>query len=176
MEKTNRTKELVIAGTLLAMGIIITNIFHATGIPGTIFLPMHIPVFLGGLLLPPYLALILGMIMPIISSIISGMPPLFPMAVIMVFELGAYGLIASILYRKMKIPPIIALIISMIGGRLMAGLVVFLLATFFAVELSPMTFVISGVITGLPSIGIQLVLIPSLIYGIVRYTTIDLDY
>ena len=54
----------------------------------------------------------------------------------MVFELGAYGLIASILYRKMKIPPIIALIISMIGGRLMAGLVVFVLATFFAVELS----------------------------------------
>ena len=43
MENTNRTKELVIAGTLLAMGIIITNIFHATGIPGTIFLPMHIP-------------------------------------------------------------------------------------------------------------------------------------
>ena len=39
-----------------------------------------------------------------------------------------------------------------------------------------MTFVISGVITGLPGIGIQLVLIPSLIYGIVRYTTIDLDY
>ena len=176
MENTNHTKEIVIAGILLAIGFIIPNAFHGVGIPGNIFLPMHISVFLGGLLLSPYLALVLGMITPILSSLITGMPPLFPMAIIMVFELGAYGFISSILYRKMKMPSIVSLIISMIGGRIVAGLVVFLLATFFSVNLEPIAFIVGGIVTGLPGIVIQLVLVPSLIYGIVRYTTIDLDY
>ncbi|WMM23716.1 ECF transporter S component [Tissierella sp. MB52-C2] len=175
MQEIYHTKKIVIGGTLLALGIIMVNTFHSTGIPGNIFLPMHIPIFLGGLLLPPYLALILGMVMPLCNTIISGMPSLFPMAIIMVFELGTYGLIASILYRKMKMPAVISLIISMICGRIIAGLAVFLLSIFFAVKLNPVTFVIGGITTGIPGIIIQLVLIPSLIYAIKRYTTIDLD-
>lgn len=175
MYERNNTKRLIIAGLLLAIGIIIPMIFHTTGIPGTIFLPMHIPVLIGGFLLPPSLALLLGMLTPILNSLITGMPPLFPMAVIMVFELGVYGLVASILYRKLELPSAIALIVSMVAGRIMAGLVVFILAAFFAIQMDPMTFVIGGVTTGVPGIIIQLVLIPSLIYSITRYTTIDLD-
>lgn len=175
MYEKNNTKRLIIAGLLLAIGIIIPMIFHTTGIPGTVFLPMHIPVLIGGFLLPPYLALLLGILTPILNSLIAGMPPLFPMAVIMVFELGIYGLVASVLYRKLRLPSVIALIISMIAGRIAAGVVVFILAAFFAVQMDPMTFIIGGVTTGIPGIIIQLVLIPSLIYSIVRYTTIDLD-
>lgn len=175
MYEKNNTKRLIIAGLLLAIGIIIPMIFHTTGIPGTVFLPMHIPVLIGGFLLPPYLALLLGMLTPILNSLITGMPTVFPMAMIMVFELGIYGLVASVLYRKFELPSIIALIISMIAGRIMAGLVVFILAAFFGIQMDPMTFIISGVTTGIPGIIIQLVLIPSLIYSIVRYTTIDLD-
>lgn len=175
MYEKNNTKRLIIAGLLLAIGVIIPTIFHTTGIPGNIFLPMHVPVLIGGFLLPPYLALLLGMLTPILNSLITGMPPLFPMAVIMVFELGIYGLVASILYRKLELPSVVALIISMIAGRIMAGLVVFILAAFFAIEMDPMTFVIGGVTTGIPGIIIQLVLVPSLVYSIVRYTTIDLD-
>lgn len=175
MYEKNNTKRLIIAGLLLAIGIIIPMIFHTTGIPGTVFLPMHIPVLIGGFLLPPYLALLLGMLTPILNSLITGMPTVFPMAMIMVFELGIYGLVASVLYRKFELPSIIALIISMIAGRIMAGLVVFILAAFFGIQMDPMTFIIGGVTTGIPGIIIQLVLIPSLIYSIVRYTTIDLD-
>ncbi|MCQ4923502.1 ECF transporter S component [Tissierella carlieri] len=175
MYEKNNTKRLIIAGLLLAIGVIIPTIFHTTGIPGNIFLPMHVPVLIGGFLLPPYLALLLGMLTPILNSLITGMPPLFPMAVIMIFELGIYGLVASILYRKLELPSVVALIISMIAGRIMAGLVVFILAAFFAIEMDPMTFVIGGVTTGIPGIIIQLVLVPSLVYSIVRYTTIDLD-
>ncbi|MBU5313934.1 ECF transporter S component [Tissierella carlieri] len=175
MYEKNNTKRLIIAGLLLAIGVIIPTIFHTTGIPGNIFLPMHVPVLIGGFLLPPYLALLLGMLTPILNSLITGMPPLFPMTVIMVFELGIYGLVASILYRKLELPSVVALIISMIAGRIMAGLVVFILAAFFAIEMDPMTFVIGGVTTGIPGIIIQLVLVPSLVYSIVRYTTIDLD-
>lgn len=176
MYERNNTKKLIIAGLLLALGIIIATIFHLTGVPGKVFLPMHIPVLIGGFLLPPHLALLLGMLTPLLSSLISGMPDLFPMGVIMIFELGIYGLVASLTYRQLKLPTIISLIISMLAGRVMAGLVVFILATFFAMQADPMVFVIGAVSTGLPGIIIQIILIPSLIYSIVKYTTINLDY
>ncbi|WP_353093471.1 ECF transporter S component [Tissierella praeacuta] len=175
MYERDNTRKLVIAGVLLAIGIIIPLIFHATGIPGNVFLPMHIPVLLGGFLLPSYLALLLGILTPILSSLLTGMPPLFPMAVIMVFELGIYGLVASILYRKLKLPSVISLVLSMVAGRIMAGLVVFILAAFFAYQMDPITFIIGGVTTGIPGIVIQLILIPSLVYSIMKYTTLDLD-
>ncbi len=175
MNERNNTKRLVIAGLLLAIGIIVPTIFHTTGLPGTTFLPMHIPVLIGGFLLPPHLAALLGMLTPVLNFLITGMPVLFPMVVIMIFELGTYGFVASILYRKLKIPSIISLIFSMIVGRIMVGVVVFILAAFFSIQLDPMTFIIGGVTTGLPGVIIQLVLIPTLIYSIVKYTTIDLD-
>lgn len=175
MQDNNYSKRLVIAGLLLAVGIIIPTIFHTAGIAGNVFLPMHISVLIGGFLLPPHLALLLGMLTPLLNSLITGMPQLFPMATIMVFELGFYGLIASLLYRKLRLPSMFSLIISMIVGRIIAGLTVFVLAAFFAIPLDPMTFIKGGIITGLPGIIIQLILIPTLIHSIVRYTTIDLD-
>lgn len=175
MYQRDKTRRLVIAGLLLAIGIIVPMIFHSTGIAGTVFLPMHIPVLIGGFLLPPYLALLLGMLTPLINSLVIGMPPLYPIGIIMIFELGVYGLIASLLYRRLSVPSIISLIVSMIAGRIMVGLVVFILATFFAVQLDPILFIIGGVTTGIPGIIIQIILIPSLIHGIVKYTTINLD-
>lgn len=175
MYEKNYVKRLVIAGLMLAVGVIVPYIFHTTGIPGTVFLPMHIPVLLGGFLLPPHLAILLGMLTPLLNSFISGMPVLFPIAIIMVFELGFYGLIASLLYRKLKIPSFLSLIIAMIVGRMIAGATVFVLAAFFALELDPMTFIIGATSTGLPGIIIQLILVPTLIHSITKYTTIDLD-
>ncbi|MBC8591326.1 ECF transporter S component [Wansuia hejianensis] len=175
LEYRTRTTNIVMSGLLLALGLIIPGIFHATGIPGTIFLPMHIPVLLGGFLLPPVYALLLGILTPILSSLITGMPPLFPMAVIMVFELGIYGLIASLLYRKLELNLIISLIISMIVGRVVAGLVVFILVQWFGQQMDPVLFVKGGVMTGLPGIVIQLIIIPGLMYLINRYTTINFD-
>ena len=169
------TRNIVVSGLLLALGIIIPSIFHTTGIPGNIFLPMHIPVLLGGFLLPPFFAFLLGILTPIINSLITGMPVMFPMAVIMVFELGIYGPVASLLYRRLEFSIIISLIVSMIVGRIMAGIVVFFLIILFTVQMDPIIFVKAGIMTGLPGIIIQLILIPTLMYGINRYTTINLD-
>ncbi|NLK43159.1 MAG: ECF transporter S component [Tissierellia bacterium] len=176
MKDRNHVRNLVISGLLLALGLIIPYIFHSSGIAGNIFLPMHIPVLIGGFLLPPQFALLLGILTPIINSLITGMPSFFPIAIIMVFELGTYGLLASVLYFKLRLPTVIALILSMLGGRIIAGLVVFILAIFFAIPLEPITYIIGAITAGIPGIVIQLILIPILIHGIVRYTTIYLDY
>lgn len=175
MKERNHVRNLVISGLLLVLGLIIPYIFHSSGIAGNIFLPMHVPVLIGGFLLPPQFALLLGILTPIINSLITGMPG-FPIVLIMIFELGTYGLLASVFYLKLRLPSVFALILSMIGGRIMAGLVVFILAIFFAIPLEPITYVIGAITTGIPGIVIQLILIPILIHGIVRYTTIYLDY
>lgn len=175
MSKRLQTRDLVMAGLLMALGLIIPSIFHSTGIPGTVFLPMHIPVLLGGFLLPIPLAVMLGFATPILNSLLTGMPPMFPMMIIMMFELAVYAFVASLLYRKFNWNIIISLIISMIIGRIVAGLVVFLLIVLFTVQMDPILFVKAGVITGLPGIIIQLILIPSLMYVINKYTTINLD-
>lgn len=169
------TKNIVTAGLLLAIGIIVPSIFHTTGMPGQIFLPMHIPVLLGGFLLPLPLATLLGILTPLLNSLITGMPVLFPSAILMIFELGFYGLVSSLLYRKLHWPSVISLVIAMVVGRVVAGIVSFFLIVLFTVQMDPILFVKVGVITGLPGIIIQLILIPSLLYGINRYTTINLD-
>lgn len=176
MNYRTKTTNIVISGLLIAIGVIIPSIFHSVGIAGNIFLPMHVPVLLGGFLLSPIYAFLVGILTPLLNSLLTGMPPLFPMAIIMVFELGIYGLVASYLYRKLKVPVIISLILSMIVGRLVSGAVVYILAlSFSTVKMDPLLFVKGGIITGLPGIIIQIVLIPILMHAINRYTTINLD-
>ena len=169
------TKKLVTASMLLAIGVIIPSIFHLTGLPGQMLLPMHITVLIGGFLLPPSLAILLGMLTPLLNSVITGMPVLFPIAIIMIFELGAYALVASLLYRVLKVPSLLALIISMVVGRIIAGVTIFVLSAFFTLPLDPVLFVRGAVIAGFPGIIIQIILVPSLVYAIVKYTTINLD-
>ncbi len=169
------TKKLVTASMLLAIGVIIPSIFHLTGLPGPMLLPMHIPVIIAGFLLPPTLAVLVGMLTPLINTFITGMPLLFPIAIIMVFELGAYALVASLLYRVLKVPSLLALIVSMVVGRIVAGIAVFVLSAFFTIPFEPLMFVKGAVITGIPGIIIQVILIPTLVYAIVKFTTINID-
>jgi len=175
MYSRSRTKNIVIAGLLLAIGVIVPSIFHSTALPGQILLPMHIPVLLGGFLLPPSLAILLGMLTPLANNLVTGMPLLFPSMVIMIFELGVYGLIASLFYRRLNWNIIISLILAMLMGRVAAGLVVFVLAQFFNIGLDPIIYVKGAIEIGLPGMVIQIILIPTLMYAINRYTTINLD-
>lgn len=169
MNKKFTTKEIVLSGLLLASGIILPMAFHMFGMTGPIALPMHIPVLIGGFLLSPHLALLLGIVTPVVSGLLTGMPVMFPMAIIMAVELGIYGLTASLLTRKLKLTAIPSLIISMIAGRIAAGLTVAVLVQLFGVKMDPVMYVKGAIVTGLPGIIIQLIFIPSLIYAINKY-------
>lgn len=169
MYKNGTTKEMVLSGLLLATGIILPMIFHVFGMTGPVFLPMHIPVLLGGMLLSPALALILGIITPISSSIFTGMPVLFPMAVIMAFELGTYGLVSSLAVRKLRLNTFSSLLIAMVSGRIVAGLSVNLLTNLFGVNMNPIIYIKGALLTGIPGLIIQLIFLPSIVYAIDRY-------
>ena len=73
-----RVKPLVSGSFLIALGVIVPTIFHMTGVGGTIFLPMHIPVLFAGVILGPGLAALVGVLCPLISHLLTGMPPSAP--------------------------------------------------------------------------------------------------
>ena len=59
------------------------------------------------------------------------MPPMYPIAIAMAFELATYGAVAGFMYRKVQhtLPMIYAtLVTSMVAGRLVWGAVRFVLA------------------------------------------------
>lgn len=156
------TKKLILSGVFIALGIVLPILFHALG-SGSVFLPMHIPVMLSGYFLDPGYALAVGAITPFLSSALTGMPPIFPMVPIMIFELATYGLVVSVISRKIE-NPFIPLISSMLCGRIVAGSVVWVLAKFFAAKLpTPWMFITGAVAKGMPGILIQLFFIPATI-------------
>lgn len=164
MNIKNTTQELVLSGLLLASGLILPMLFHLFGFAGSVFLPMHIPVLIGGFLLSPHLALMLGIITPLLSSIFTGMPVMFPMALIMAFELGIYGLSASLAVRKLNLSSIAALVVAMVSGRIAAGLCVAFLVQLFGIHMNPVIYLKGAILTGIPGIAIQLLIIPPLVY------------
>src|SRR5690554_4903990 len=154
--RTNIVRETVLAGFFVALGIVVPIAFHAFG-PGTTFLPMHIPVITAGFVLSAPFAVLVGLLTPVLSSVMTGMPVIFPVLPFMVFELATYGLVTSLLYRKLKLNVYVSLVGAMISGRIVATIVVWVLTTFFVVQLpSPLVWISGVIVTGIPGIIIQL--------------------
>ena len=100
------TKQLVLAAFFLALGIILPFFTAQIGAIGSKLLPMHFPVLIAGFVCGGPLGFLVGFITPILRSVMFGMPPMFPTALAMAFELGGYGLLLGLLYQKMKKTPL----------------------------------------------------------------------
>jgi len=160
MIKQNETRMLTIGALFVCLGVLFPYLMgHAFGVPGTVLLPMHVPVLIGGILLGPKLGLAIGILSPIASSLLTGMPPVWPMLPQMIFELGAFGLVGGFMRRKLNLPLYVSLGGAMIAGRIVRGIV-------FAFIMLPTTagFVVESMIAttiaGIPGIIIQLAFVP----------------
>lgn len=176
MDKTpSRTRDLTYAALLIALGLLMPQVFHMIGgqQAGGMFLPMHIPVLMAGLLLGPAYGTAVGVVTPLLSFLISGMPPLAKLP-FMVIELAAYGF-ASGLFRKILLPKtslkrIPALLLSLLAAQAV-GRVLNALALLTAGDLLHLTaggIVLAGgsLITGLPGIVLQWLIVPPLVRAI----------
>lgn len=167
-----KTRQLMYMSLLVAVGVILPMAFHMIGAGGAIFLPMHIPVFLTGIILGPWFGMLVGAVTPFLSSFLTGMPPMLPMLPIMFVELALYGLIIGYLCHTKKFNIYFGLILSMVIGRIGAGLVVWVMVSFFnmtRLPANPVLFSSGAIITGLPGIIIQLILIPLISARILKY-------
>ncbi|MEW6399617.1 MAG: ECF transporter S component [Bacillota bacterium] len=154
-------RNLTRGALFVALGILLPIAFHAVGL-GKVFLPMHIPVLLAGFFCSPSVGLLAGMITPLLSAVLTGMPPLVPpVAQAMVFELGIYGLLTGFLYGRMRLGVYPSLLVAMAAGRLVYGFLGYLVLPLFGFKqiplLAPLTLAVSQ---SLPGVVLQLVLIP----------------
>ena len=123
--KQNQVRNLVMAALCVALGVALPQAFHAIPNAGSVLLPMHIPVLLCGLTCGWPYGLACGILAPLTSSLITGMPgPAYLPA--MVCELAAYGLISGLTARfvrtgKRPADLYIQLISAMLLGRAPAG-------------------------------------------------------
>lgn len=156
------TRNMCITAFFVAASLLLPELFHMVGgqAAGGLFLPMHIPVFLAGLLIGPYCAAAVGVLAPILSFFITGMPPA-AMLPFMIVELVSYGLISGWLSVK-GINIYFCLISAMIGGRLIKAAVLAAAFYLFHWNVSPAASVLTAAVTGIPGIAVQLLLLPAI--------------
>ena len=162
-----KTMTVNITGTALcmAMGLVLPVFFHMFG-AGPTLLPMHIPVLLCGFVFGwPYGA-ICGLIVPLLSSIITGMPPIFPTAAAMMLEICTYGALTGLFYQKLKWNVYPALISAMIGGRIVSGIANAVFMNMADKSYGLAVFISGSFVQALPGILIQIILIPVLVIAL----------
>ena len=166
----SNTKRMILTALFVALGVVLPMAFHSIPNAGSIFLPMHIPVLLCGLICGWAYGLGCGVLAPLLSSLMTGMPPA---AILpgMLCELAVYGLVSGLLLKvihtKRTIADLyLALIGAMISGRLVSGALNALI--FRAGSYSLAAWTAASFVTALPGIAIQLVLIPILVTALQR--------
>lgn len=168
-EQTSKTRYITHIALYLALAVLLPIGFHAFGLLGRVFLPMHIPVLLAGFLLGPLSGMIVGILAPGISFLLTGMPPTYAVP-LMTMELAIYGLIAGLAFKRLKLNIYVALLLALILGRLMFGLGLLVLGMFMQLPYSAAVFFSASgaIVTGLPGIIVQIVLIPLLVTALKR--------
>lgn len=170
--------KLSLSAMFLALGMLLPFVTGQIQVIGSMLLPMHLPIFLCGLICGWKYGLAVGLILPILRSFTFGMPPLFPQATAMAVELAVYGLVSGWVYSHSRWQCIYALykslIAAMLAGRLAYGLVMTLIMAANGQAYSLQIFLTSTIVSGLPGIILQLILIPAVMIllnrtGLVRF-------
>ena len=168
--------KISLAAMFMAIGLLLPFITMQIPQIGKMLCPMHIPVFLCGLICGEKYGLAVGFITPLLRSVLFGMPAIYPDAVGMAFELASYGFFVAVFYalfRKKNIGAVYgAMIPSMLIGRVVWGIaraVMLGLSGAETAEFSIGIFITSGFVNALPGIALQLVLVPAVMAAANRW-------
>ena len=86
--KTSATRGIVLAALFLALAFVLPMITGHLPQVGNMLCPMHFPILLCGFVLGGPWGLAVGFVAPLLRSVLFGMPPMFPVAISMAFELA----------------------------------------------------------------------------------------
>ena len=175
-KNTKTVRQLVLAALFLALAFVLPLLTGQVPKVGNMLCPMHFPVLLCGFVLGGPWGLAVGFAAPLLRSVLFGMPPMFPIAIAMAFELAAYGLVSGVLWRKVKhtVPMMYAVLVSaMVAGRLVWGAVRFVLAGLVGSSFPFSAFLSGALLTAVPGIAAQLVLIPLILVALQKAKVID---
>ena len=170
--RNSDVKKLVLAALFLALALVLPFLTGQMPEVGSMLCPIHIPALLCGFFCGWPWGLAVGLIAPVLRSLMFGMPPMFPVAICMSFELATYGAISGLLYSKLprkKTSIYISLMTAMVAGRLVWGVARFLCAGLDVTAFGLSAFWAGAITTAIPGIIVQIVLIPILVMALEKY-------
>lgn len=177
--KQSHIKSLCVTAICIALCCVLPAAFHAMGV-GTAFSPIHIPVLMCGMICGGGYGLVCGLIGPLLSSLITGMPPATGL-VSMVPELMVYGLVGGLCMSLIRTKHIfadlyISLVSAMLLGRIVGGIakVLFFLGSNKSYGFA--AWVSAYFVESLPGIICHLILIPLLILVLMKAKVIPQRY
>ena len=177
MKTMNSVKRLTLAAVCIALCVVLPIAFHSIPDAGSVFLPMHIPVLICGMICSWPQGLLCGLMGPLLSSVLTGMPPVAFLPAMMV-ECGTYGMVSGLVLKYVRTQKTyadlyIALIVAMIAGRVVSGIAK---ALIFTPGLALSAWVTASFVTALPGIVIQLVFLPSVVLTLMKAKIIPVRY
>ena len=154
-------REITLSALFIALGLAVPVLFHAVGL-GSTFLPMFLPILAAGLMMRPFLAGLIGVMTPVLSALVTGMPPLAPpIAPIMSAEGLALGALSSICYRRLGWHIHLSALAAVCLQRLVMAFLMALLAPFFGIPSFLAAF--GALLKGTPGVGLLVIAVPCLV-------------
>lgn len=178
MKEMSVVKKSIITAVSLALCVVLPQAFHAIPNAGSVYLPMHLPILLCGLICGWPFGLLCGLAGPALSTLFTGMPPVAYLPAMLV-ECAVYGLMSGLMMKvirtgKIYVDLYASLIIAMLSGRIIAGLAKALIFARGSITMG--AWATSYFVTSLPGIIIQIVLIPTIVFALMKARLIPLRY
>ena len=174
----DNVKKLTVTAFMLALGLVLPFLTGQIQSIGSMLLPMHLPVFLCALICGWEFGVPMAFILPLLRSFMFGMPPMYPTALAMAFELATYALVAGLLYKKSKqsiLSLYVAMIAAMVAGRAVWGVCMMILLGVKGNTFTLSAFLSGALLNAIPGIILQLILIPVIMVALKKAKLIPIE-
>jgi len=112
-----------------------------------------------------------GVLVPLISAALTGMPPISPpIALFMSGELLALSLVCGLSYHRLRLPVVVCILLGSAASRCVLAVEVAAVGPLFGFRPALWKYVVGGIITGWPGLLLQLVVIPAVVRAVGRTT------
>lgn len=170
--RTKTTYKTLVSAGLIALAVILPQLVHlALGQPGGVkWLPMYLPVLIGGCLLGAKWGLAIGVLSPLVSFLITtaaGNPmPAAQRLPFMMAELAVFALVSGLFTQKIAANGLWAfpaVILAQLCGR--AAFLGLVTVTQSMTQFTP-AMILGQIKTGFIGLAVQAVLVPLIIIGL----------
>ncbi len=179
MTKLSPVRRVSLCAMCIALCYVLPIAFHAVGLGGVLS-PMHIPVLLCGFVCGGGSGFLCGLLGPVLSSLLSGMPPA-TMLIRMIPELCTYGLVSGLAMKYIRtgknvVDIYASLALAMIAGRIVGGIATALFFSATSGVYSIALWATGYFVESFPGILAHLILVPILVLTLEKARLIPVRY
>ncbi len=157
---------LLLAVVFSALGIAVPVLFHALGL-GSMLLPMYLPLAIGAFLLNRVNAAMMGFFTPLISALMTGMPPFYPpVAFIMMLQLAVFCLTISLFTHRFKRGVIVSLAAAVALDRILMVVLFYLVYPLFSIDARVIS--LYDLVKSLPGVALLFIVVPLILPQVVK--------